>query len=87
MSLRSVTIERRIAMVLGFPRTIIASVLNIARPAMSVKTETVMARETLKARKAVQPRLLAHLCRAPRCGAALPAFAPHPSPPGPCRRG
>ena len=39
-------------MSLVFSRTIIASVLNIARPAMRVKTETVIAEDTLSARNA-----------------------------------
>ena len=39
-------------MSLVFSRTIIARVLNIARPAMSVKTETVIADDTLRALKA-----------------------------------
>jgi hypothetical protein len=43
--------ERRIAMSLVFSRTIMASVLNIARPAMSVKMETVIPVAIRSARK------------------------------------
>ena len=43
--------ERRIAISLVFSKTIIAKVLNMAKPAMSVKTDTVIAVATRNALK------------------------------------